>query len=145
MPSASSPVREVLEAYAAGALPSERLVIAVAAAFYGARDGDDRARLEPLVAVIDRAAPGIVELTSVPEARGFEIRIAERPFPKEHEPALKQAVQAVLARGSEPGASRAAAPPPPPHLPPVPPAPVASPGFLARVAGLVRRLFNAST
>jgi hypothetical protein len=138
MPSASSPIREALEAYAAGALQSERLVITVAAAFYGAGDGDDRARLEPLVEVIDRAAPGIVELTSVPEARGFEIRVAERPFPKEHEPALKQAVQAVLARASAPGVSLAAAPPPPA------PPPVATAGFLARVAGLLRRLFNAS-
>jgi hypothetical protein len=138
MPSASSPVSAALEAYAAGALASERLVITVAAAFYGARDGKERARLEPLVEVIDRAAPGIVELTSVPEARGFAIRVAERPFPKEHEAALKQAVQAVLARASEPRVSPAATPPPSPHRP------LATPGFLARVAGLVRRLFSAS-
>ena len=137
MPSGSSPVREALEAYAAGTLRPERLVIAVAAAYYGDGGGDgsgggsDRASLQPLVDVIDRAAPGIVELASVPAASGFEIRVAERPFPKDYEPELRVAVDAVLARGVELSL-------------PAPAGAVVTPGLFARIGGALRRLFSAS-
>jgi len=46
--------------------------------------------------VIDRASPGIVELGIVPGGTGFEVRLAERPFPKEYERELRQAAEAVL-------------------------------------------------
>jgi hypothetical protein len=58
----------------------------------GTRDG-----LGPLIEVIDRASPGIVELGTVQGGAGFEIRLAERPFPKQYEAELRRAAETVLA------------------------------------------------
>src|SRR5438034_8619629 len=97
MPSVSSPVKVALESYVAGRLKAERLVIAVSAEYYReARDGR-REALQPLIDVIDRASPGIVELGTATGGTGFEIRLAERPFPKQHEAELREAAEAVLA------------------------------------------------
>jgi len=85
-----------------------------------------RDALQPLIEVIDRASPGIVELQSVSGASGFEVRLAERAFPSQYEPELRQAAQAALAGLAAPAAS------------------VASLGFLDRIAGALRRLFSAS-
>src|SRR5260370_39870050 len=106
MASASSPVSDALGGYVAGRIKPERVVITVAAAFYGARAGGERRALQPLIDVIDRASPGIVELGSVAGGVGFEIRPAERPFPRQDEAALRRAAETVLARG---GAARAGA------------------------------------
>jgi len=96
MPSASSPVKDALESYVAGRVKAERLVLAVSAEYYReARDGR-REALQPLIDVIDRASPGIVELGTATGGTGFEIRLAERPFPKEHEAELRRAAEAVL-------------------------------------------------
>src|SRR5438309_391721 len=87
MSSGSSLIRETLEGYVAGRVKAERLVIAVAAAYYG-REGAPGIRdgLGPLVDIIDRASPGIVELGGVAEGRqGFDIRLAERSFPRQYE------------------------------------------------------------
>src|SRR6266704_577324 len=65
MPSASSPVSDALAGYVAGRLQVERLVIAVAAAYYREEGRGKREELRPLIEIIDRAAPGIVELGSV--------------------------------------------------------------------------------
>src|SRR5436309_15522660 len=107
MPSGSSPVKEALEAYVAGRVKAERLVVAVAAEYYrdalnpkGLPNGrGKREMLRPLIDVIDRASPGIVELGTVQGGSGFDVRLAERPFPKQHEPELRRAAEAVLSGG----------------------------------------------
>jgi hypothetical protein len=101
MPSVSSPVKDALESYVAGRVKAERLVIAVSAEYYReARDGR-REALQPLIDVIDRASPGIVELGSADGGPGFELRLAERPFPKQHEAELRRAAEALLAGGGK--------------------------------------------
>jgi len=99
MPSGSSPVRDALESYLAGRVKAERLVIAVSTEYYReARDGR-REALQPLIDVIDRASPGIVELGTVQGGSGFAISLAERPFPKQHEQELRRAAEVVLSGG----------------------------------------------
>lgn len=99
MPSASSPVKDALESYIAGRVKAERLVIAVSAAYYREAPNGKRETLQPLIDVIDRASPGIVELGTVQGGSGFDVRLAERPFPKQHEPELRRAAEAVLSGG----------------------------------------------
>ncbi len=99
MPSGSSPVKEALEAYVAGRVKAERLVVAVAAEYYRDTLNGKREMLRPLIDVIDRASPGIVELGTVQGGSGFDVRLAERPFPKQHEPELRRAAEAVLSGG----------------------------------------------
>lgn len=140
MPSESSPIREAIEGYVAGRVKAERLVIAVAAAYYGDEGRGTRDGLGPLIEVIDRAAPGIVELGGVDGGHGFDVRLAERPFPKHYEPDLKRAVEAYLAShrptgvigaasGAGAGAGAQAA---------------RTPGVLGRLLAAIRRLFNPS-
>ena len=92
----SSSVRQELEGFVAGRVKAERIVIAVAAAYYAERGNGKRETLRPLIDVIDRASPGIVELGIVAGGAGFEIRLAERPFPREYEAQLREAADAVL-------------------------------------------------
>lgn len=126
MSSASSPVKAVLEEYVAGRVKAERVVAAVAAAYYGRDAGSGmRDALRPVVEIIERAHPGVIELTGMESHPGFAVRLADRPFPKEYEGSLRNAVGAVL--GTLP-ASRT------PH-----------PGLLSRVYSAVRRFFTAST
>jgi hypothetical protein len=127
MPSASFLTEEALAGYVAGRLKAEQLVIAVAAAYYGARDAGSRERLRPLIDVIDRASPGIVELGSVDRGPGFDVRPAERPFPSRYEAELRRAAAAALESGAGRGEPRAA------HA-----------GVVARVLRALRRLFSAS-
>jgi hypothetical protein len=130
MPSASSPVRDALESYIAGRVRAERLVVAVAAAYYREAPNGKRETLQPLIDVIDRASPGIVELGTVQGGSGFAISLAERPFPKEHEAELRRAAEAVLGRvetGREAGDGR-----------------TARPGIIARIVAAARRLFRPS-
>src|SRR3989441_5808123 len=96
MPSVSSPVKDALESYVAGRLRAERLVVTVAAEYYRDARNGKRETLRPLIDVIDRASPGIVELGIVAGGAGFEIRLAERPFPREYEAQLREAAEAVL-------------------------------------------------
>ena len=120
----SSPVRRELEQYVAGRGSPERLVIAASVGYY--RDGGRgmRTALQSLIDVIDRASPGIVELGSVATGTGFEVRLAERPFPREYEESLRTAAAAALAAlGTEPV--------------------IPAPGFLRRVVALVQRVFSA--
>lgn len=102
MSSATSLVRETLDAYLGGRITAERLVAVVAEAYYrdegrGTRDG-----LRPVLQVIERAAPGAVELTRSEGPVGFEIRPGERAFPKQYEVDLRAAAEAVLG-GWRPG------------------------------------------
>src|SRR6266566_9774505 len=99
MPSASSPVKDALESYVAGRVKAERLVIAVSAAYYGNARNGQRESLQPLIDVIDRASPGIVELGTATSGPGFDIRLAERPFPKQYEAQLREAAEVVLSGG----------------------------------------------
>ncbi|HKW51738.1 MAG TPA: hypothetical protein VJQ53_08395 [Candidatus Eisenbacteria bacterium] len=131
----SSPVNETLEAYVAGRVNADRLVIAVAAAYYG-REGVPGIRdgLGPLIEIIDRASPGIVELGGdVGRGQGFDIRLAERSFPTQYEQDLRRAVEAYLASHRTTGVIEG---------PPAPPA--SPPGAFARLLGAIRRLFSAS-
>jgi len=92
----SSSIRRELEGFVAGRVQAERLVIAVSAAYYRDSRNGKRETLQPLIDVIDRASPGIVELGIVPGGAGFEIRLAERPFPSQYEAELRRAAEAVL-------------------------------------------------
>jgi hypothetical protein len=92
----SSSIRRELEGFVAGRVKPERVVIAVSAAYYRDSRNGNRETLRPLIDVIDRASPGIVELGIVAGGAGFEIRLAERSFPKEYESELKRAAEAVL-------------------------------------------------
>lgn len=134
MPSDSSPVKETLESYVAGRVKAERLVIAVAAAYYG-RDGRRGTGdvLRPLIDVIERASPGIVELGTVQGGAGFEIRLVERPFPRQYEAELRSAAERVLGDGARPGKGDGGRE-----------ASARQPGILSRFVAAVRQLFSAS-
>ena len=95
----SSPVKDALESYVAGRVKAERLVIAVSAAYYRDARNGQRESLQPLIDVIDRASPGIVELGTATSGPGFDIRLAERPFPKQYEAQLREAAATVLSGG----------------------------------------------
>jgi hypothetical protein len=47
--------------------------------------------------VIERAAPGVVELARTQSAPGFRVGLAERRFPREYENDLRRAAEAALA------------------------------------------------
>lgn len=128
MSSASSPVKDVLEGYLAGRVPAERVVEVVAAAYYGERGAGRTEQMRPLMEIVERAHPGVIELVGTPDKRGFAVRLAERPFPKVYEPALRAAIEGLLG-----GAQHAA------------PLRAPSPGFVARVVGAIRRFFTASS
>jgi hypothetical protein len=126
----SSPVRDALESYVTGRMKAERLVIAVSAAYYGDPGNGTRRALQPLIDVIDRASPGIVELGSANGGPGFELRLAERPFPKQYEAELRRAAAAYLGRvaaGTTAGEGG-----------------TTGPGLVSRIVAAVRRLFTAS-
>jgi hypothetical protein len=78
--------------------------------------------------IIERAHPGVIELAGTAEKPGFAVRLAERPFPREFEPALRAAVETVLVRAQHAAPLRAP-----------------NPGLVARLVGAIRRLFTAST
>jgi hypothetical protein len=124
----------LLEGYVAGRVPAARLVPAIAAEYYRSVDRRQREALQPVIEVIERAAPGVVKLARTEGGAGFDIGLAERPFSDSHEAELRQAVAGVLAAAW--GGSGTA------------PAAVAlpgAPGFWSRLVDRVRRLFSAST
>ena len=131
--SSASSVNDVLTGYAAGRVTAEQLVSVVAGAYYGEGGRGTREGLRPVMEVIERAHPGIVELAGSAEKPGFAIRLAERPFPKRYEAGLREAVQNIV------GAQHAA----PLHNPPISIVPPR--GMLSRIVQAVRRLFTAST
>lgn len=126
MSSATSAVREALDGYVAGRVNAERLVAVVAAAYYGERERGKGEGLRPLVELIERAAPGSVELARSDGGAGFDIKPAARAFPKEYESELRAVVEAVLG-GSGKGEEGRVTP---------------SPGLLARIMQAIRRLFR---
>lgn len=109
------------------------MVAVVADACYrrGARRESAREALRPVLDVIERAAPGVVELARIEGGAGFAIRLAERPFPKQYEAELRQAAAAALAGMGGGGELETA--------------PGGEPGLWGRMLRVVRRLFSAST
>lgn len=122
-------VRETLEGYVAGRVKAERVVEAVAAEYYGEHGARSRERLRPILAVIERAHPGIIELASTSDKPGFTVRLAERPFPRAYEASLREAVEVVLAAAGQLAA---------------PGSGLRAPGLWSRLYTAVRRLFSAS-
>jgi hypothetical protein len=125
MSSATSRVEDVLQAYLAGRVGPDRLIAAVAAAYYRETGSGQRETLRPVMDLIERAAPGVVELVGTEGTPGFSVRLAERSFPSEYEDELRGVVRATLGdegRGTGDG----------------------SPGLLRRLAATLRRLFSAS-
>ncbi len=125
--SSVSSVNDALAGYAAGRLTAEQLVGVVAAAYYGEQGARSRQRLKPLMEIIERAHPGVTELSATASRPGFEVRLTERPFPKRYEAEFRQGVQALLVEGvsvKEVGAQL---------------------GVWSRIIRAVRRLFTAST
>jgi hypothetical protein len=125
MSSVTSPVRDALEGYVAGRVKAERVVEAVAAEYYGDRGLGPGAWLKPLMEIIERAHPGVIELSGSPDKPGFAVRLSARPFPKQHEAQLREAVAAVLVSG--------------------PRSPGPGPRFWTRLYTAVRKFFTAST
>jgi len=117
----------VLEAYLAGRVKAERVVVEVASAYYRDERREKRDGLRPIIEVIERAAPGVVELAGAPNRPGFLITAAERPFPREYEMQLRVAVEVVLGEGGG-GKGEGAAP--------------AHGGFLSRVLAAIRGVFR---
>jgi len=123
-------VNEALQAYLAGRLTAERLSAVVAGEYYRETRNGKRETWRPIMDVIERAHPGVVELKAAEQTPGFEVRLAERPFPKRSEAELRQAVEQVLQTGP---VSRV-------------PFPETSPRKLSlfqRIVARVRKLFNA--
>ncbi len=123
--SSASSVNDALAGYIAGRLSAQQLVGIVAAAYYTNAGDGRREMLHPVMGVIERAHPGIVELSASTEKPGFALRLAERPFPKQYEPALREAAAQVVSSTAS-------------NIPPLP-----SPGFFTRILRAIRTLFSA--
>jgi hypothetical protein len=111
-------------------MQAERVVAAVAEAYYREHGARSREQLRPILDVIERAHPGVIELAGIPEKPGFAVRLAARPFPKAHEGSLREAVGLVLSAAG-PG--------------PAPGSGLRAPGLWSRLYTAVRRFFTAST
>ena len=127
--SSSSAAKELLAAFVAGRVPAVRLVPAIAVEYYRSPDARQRAALRPVMDVIERAAPGVARLARTESGAGFDIQLAERPFPETFETSLKEAAADALAGwGSAASAGVVGT----------------GSGFWSRLIDRVRRLFNAS-
>src|SRR2546426_4486 len=120
--SSGSSVNDALTSYASGRMTAEQLVSVVAGAYYREGGRGKREGLKPVIDVIERAHPGIVELSSASDKPGFSVRLAERPFPKRFENDLRQAVASVVT---------------------LPPSPVPLPGLFPRIVRAIRQDFSA--
>jgi len=136
--SGSSAVSGLLAGYLDGRVPAERLIPALAVEYYRTGDRKTREALRPVMEVIERAAPGVGQLIRTDGGAGFDIRLAERPFPEADEDALRRAVSVALATARGGGAGTAEA------IATATPASPERPGFLSRLVRAVRRLFSAS-
>jgi len=127
--SSSSAAKELLAAYVAGRVPAVRLVPAIAVEYYHSPDARQRAALRPVMDVIERAAPGVARLARTESGAGFDIQLAERPFPATFETSLKEAAAGALEQWGTP----------------LPAGTATESGFWGRLIDRVRRLFSAST
>lgn len=134
--SSASSARGLLAAFAEGRATPERAVAALAAAYYAGPAAAPPA-LRELMGIVERAAPGMVELAAREGGPGFDVRAVGRPFPAAAEAELRQAAAALLATewGTGPvvEASAAAAGVP------------AGAGWWNRLVRAVRRLFSAES
>jgi hypothetical protein len=123
MTSSASSVRAELEGYLAGRVSVQHVVAVVAAEYYkrGAGSGE---WLRPVMDVIERAHPGIVELKGTVGGSGFSVRLQERPFPKQFEGPLRAAAERALGTGRD-------------H------SPLPTPGLFTRIIRAIRRVFSA--
>jgi hypothetical protein len=124
MTSSAISVNAVLADYVAGRVPAAELASAVATAYYGKRGAGSEEWLRPVMDVIERAHPGIVELTASSDKPGFAVRLAERPFPKQWEPALRDAAASVSGTAS--------------HHSPLP-----TPSLFTRLVRAIKKIFSA--
>lgn len=122
MTSSALSVNSSLADYAAGRITAQQLVGVVAEAYY--RGDGRREMLRPVMDVIERAHPGVVELSASDEKPGFAVRLAERPFPKQWEGALRQAAASIGSTGANIS-----------HLP--------APGLFTRIVRAIKKMFNA--
>ena len=134
--SSASSARGLLEAFAEGRGSPERAVSALAAVYY-AGPAAAPAALRELIGIVERAAPGMVELAAREEGPGFDVRPVGRPFPAAAEAELRQAAAALLATewGRGPAMER------PAEAVGVP----TGPGWGDRLVRAVRRLFSAGS
>ncbi len=121
--SSASSVNDVLTGYAAGRVTAEQLVSVVAGAYYSTEQGArSREQLRPIIEIIEKAHPGVVELSGSTQEPGFAIRLAERSFPKRYDAELRQLVESLVT------APRSVLP---------------APSLFSRIVLAVRRLFTA--
>ena len=128
--SSVSSVNDALADYLAGRLTAEQLVGVVAAEYYRDTRNGKRETLRPIMDVIERAHPGVVQLTATEQRPGFDVRLAERPFPKRYEVDLRRAVESVLQTF-------------PVSRVPFPKAATGKPGLLRRIVAAIRNIFSA--
>jgi hypothetical protein len=128
--SSATSVNDALTDYLAGRMTAEKVATVVAAEYYRDTGNGKRETWRPIMDVIERAHPGVVELRASEERPGFGLRLAERPFPKRYEPELRQAAESVLQTF-------------PVARVPFPEGPAGRPGLLRRIVAAVRRLFSA--
>ena len=133
--SSASSARGLLEGFAAGRVTPERVAAALAAAYY-AGPVEASAALREVMAIVERAAPGMVELAARDGVPGFDVRPAGRPFPAAAEAELRRAAAVLLATGW--GTAPAAEAPVGGDATP------AGTGWWTRVVRAVRRLFSAA-
>ena len=134
--SSASSARGLLEAFASGRVPAERATAALAAAYY-ASPTDAPAALRELIGIVERAAPGMVELAGREGGPGFDIRPLGRPFPAGAEAELRRAAAALLATGWGTAAVASG--------PASVAEPQAEPGWWNRLVRAMRRLFSAAS
>ena len=128
--SSGSSVNDALTAYAEGRMSAEQLVGVVATEYWSQEPGSrSRGLLRPIIEVIEKAHPGIVELSGSSERPGFAVKLTERPFPKRHDADLRSAVQAVI------GGPRSTTPAPGSRL--------QVPGLFTRIVAAIRKVFSA--
>ena len=128
--SSGSSVNDTLRAYLAGEVTAAQLSVVVAGEYYRETRNGKRETLQAIMDVVERAHPGIVELKASEQSPGFDVRLAERPFPKRYESELREAVEQVLNTF-------------PVSRVPFPDQPAQRPGLLRRIVAAVRRLFRA--
>jgi hypothetical protein len=120
--SSGSSVNETLSGYLAGQVAPEKVVSLVAAAYYREQGAGSREQLRPIMDVIERAHPGVVELAATSDKPGFAVRLAERPFPKRYDAELRSAVSTVVT---------------------APSSPLPAPGLFTRILRAIKRVFSA--
>ena len=120
--SSATSVNEALTGYLAGHLTAAQLSVAVAAEYYRERGAGSREQFRPIIEIIERAHPGVVELSGSSDKPGFAVKLAERPFPKRFESELRAAVASVVT---------------------APRSPLPAPNFFTRMIRAIRSVFSA--